>query len=245
MNVQEAQKAIFPKYAAHGDDISQRAVSKAERQGDKAKEKLGSLSTTASTTTMRPTQSTSMIPELISVQRGIVSNVSQSFMALPTEAQHMPPILKRATPAGTQSFNTGIFKSVESYSTPQLQPALERNIAPEYEARSLRSSHSSDSFKSAVSVQEVVEEIAYHVKAVQSVIHAFVVALETLNTLIEKRVQTKERELSAVVEKLNASLDRGSKEIDQSHQQHCQQYGQYYINSFTESRESGSLLLQH
>ncbi len=88
-----------------------------------------------------------------------------------------------------------------------------------------------------MSTKENVNEMVYHVKAVQGVIHAFLIALETLNSPIAKRILVKEGRLYAIAKKLKVSLDEGSKEVEISHKQYCKQHGERYVNSFTESRE--------
>jgi hypothetical protein len=103
--------------------------------------------------------------------------------------------------------------------------------------RSLKSSSSTESFKSAMSLQEEDLNLARKVKAVQSIMHAFRTALEILNNLVDRRIHEKHGELYLAAKTLEDSLDNGSKAIDRKHISNFKQHGPSYIQLFTEPRK--------
>lgn len=98
-----------------------------------------------------------------------VFNITQSFVLLPSAAQ-------MACSQAPEEDNVS---------------SKVNNITSSVGPRSIKSSSSTESFKSAISLQEVDLEIARQVKAIQSLMHAFRTALQVLHSLIEKRMPSK------------------------------------------------------
>jgi len=175
-------------------------------------------------------------------------NVTQSFVVLPSLDQGFPPVIARDTEvtsvststmrdlgrpgdrfqnAGGMNHGRGILKEWKHSTDTKM------NSSPTW---SLKSSSSTESFKSAMSLQEEDLNLARKVKAVQSVMHAFRTALEILNNLVDRRIHDKHGELYLAAKNLEDSLDNGSKAIDRKHISHFKQHGQSYIKLFTEPR---------
>jgi hypothetical protein len=175
--------------------------------------------------------------------------VTQSFAVLPSLDQGFPPVIARDTEmtpvststmqdlcrpgdrfqnANSMNHERGISRD-EKHSTD-----TKMNGSP---TRSLKSSSSTESFKSAMSLQEEDLNLARKVKAVQSVMHAFRTALEILSNLVDRRIHDKHGELYLAAKKLEDSLDNGSKAIDRKHISNFKQHGQSYIQLFTEPRK--------
>jgi hypothetical protein len=104
-------------------------------------------------------------------------------------------------------------------------------------AISLKSSPSVESFKSALSFQDIPTDVTDKVDTVQGILHAFRTALETLETLVRKRILQKDEDLYFAAKNLKLSLSEGEKEVDDVHKFHCEAHGQLYIRSFTEHRK--------
>ncbi len=105
------------------------------------------------------------------------------------------------------------------------------------QAQSLKSSSSTESFKSAKSVQEEDVGAAQNVKSIQSILHAFRTALQVLQTLIENRIREKEGQLFLAAKGLEGLLSEASEEIDQKHDILFRKFGQPYIRTFTGTRK--------
>ena len=103
---------------------------------------------------------------------------------------------------------------------------------------SLKSASSSDSFRSAVSVQESSIDVVYQVEAIYNVLHAFRTALQVLESLIESRLQKKEHDSHSVAKGLRDSLTEGEREIREAHDRNYKLYGPLYIQGFTDFRKS-------
>ena len=99
--------------------------------------------------------------------------------------------------------------------------------------RSIKSSSSTESFKSAVSLQEVGLEVARQVKAIQSLMHAFRTAFQVLHSLIEKRMPSKFGQVYLSAKGLQDSLRARSKEINDKHIEKFREHGIPYIKKFT------------
>jgi hypothetical protein len=97
--------------------------------------------------------------------------------------------------------------------------------------RSLKSSSSSDSFKSAISEQEPDFEI---IREVEGVLHAFRTALEVLEKVM-KRIDEEDKALRIEAEMLNYSLTRGL-DIDQAPGSHQKKHGKAYLRAFRDSQ---------
>jgi hypothetical protein len=112
-------------------------------------------------------------------------------------------------------------------------PSTTRNETSDMESRSIKSSSSTESFKSAISLQEVDLDIARQVKAVQALMHAFRTALQILYNLIESRMPDKSGEVYIAAKELQDSLYDRSKEINDKHLAKSKEYGQIYLGRFT------------
>jgi hypothetical protein len=104
-------------------------------------------------------------------------------------------------------------------------------------AISLKSSPSVESFKSALSFQDIPADVTDKVDTIQGILHAFRTALETLETLVRKRIPQKDENLYFAAEGLKLSLSEGEKEVGDVYKSHCEAHGQLYIRSFTEHRK--------
>ena len=142
-----------------------------------------------------------------------------------------------------QGFNTNAVDSSRFHTMAfVVQPPISNNealmVTAKSKTKSLKSSSSSDSFKSAVSEQNISNDLAKEVKAVQSVMHAFRSALELVGKLIQNRIDTNEEDLYFAARDLESSLADGETEIEVTHKSHCKQHGYRYVESFTDSRKS-------
>jgi hypothetical protein len=172
--------------------------------------------------------------------------VTQSFALLPSPDQGFPPVLARdteRTPVSTSTMcrQEDRFQNADSMNHERGISRDERHSTDakmnDSPTRSLKSSSSTESFKSAMSIQEEDLNLARKVKAVQSVMHAFRTALEILNNVVDRRIHDKHSELYLAAKKLEDSLDNGSKAIDRKHILHFKQHGQSYLQLFTEPRK--------
>lgn len=107
-----------------------------------------------------------------------------------------------------------------------------RTVSLEVEPKSIKSSSSTDSFKSAISLQEADLDIARQVKAVQAVLHAFRTALQILHNLIERRMPGKVGVIYIAAKNLQDSLHDQSEEVDRKHIANFKEDGQSYIQRF-------------
>lgn len=104
-------------------------------------------------------------------------------------------------------------------------------------AQSLRSSSSTEtfaSFTSATSMQSNKDTIDLLMTSIKSVIHAFKVAVETLQSLVDKRFTKGDQVTYLGVKDLEVSLADGIVHIDQRNESYCARYGQSYIEAFKE-----------
>jgi hypothetical protein len=147
-----------------------------------------------------------------------VFSITQSFVLLPSRAQ------------------------MECSQAPEQDgsPSTTRNETSDMESRSIKSSSSTESFKSAISLQEVNLDIARQVKAVQALMHAFRTALQILHNLIERRMPDKSGAVYIAAKELQDSLHDRSKEINDKHLAKFKEYGQIYLGRFT-TKGRGSL----
>jgi len=106
--------------------------------------------------------------------------------------------------------------------------AISRNIASP--PRSLKSSSSSDSFKSAIVEQEPEIEI---IREVEGVLHGFRTALEVLEKVL-KRIDKEDKALRIEAERLNYSLTKGVG-IHQAYGLHHQRHGKAYLSALRNS----------
>jgi hypothetical protein len=104
-------------------------------------------------------------------------------------------------------------------------------------ARRMKPTPSVESFKSALSFQETNNDIVNKIDAVQGILHAFKIALETLENLVQKRIKEKDEELWYAARTLKGSLIDGEEQIGSVHKMHYKDNGESYIKSFTGHRE--------
>lgn len=105
----------------------------------------------------------------------------------------------------------------------------EAMVSKRVRSRSVRSTSSTESFKSAISVQEEELELARKIKAVQSVMHAFTTSLEALENFIERRIRDRRTGVYVAAKSLQECLVNGGRDFDQKHVTHFKQHGQVYI----------------
>ncbi|KAE9381909.1 hypothetical protein N431DRAFT_393601 [Stipitochalara longipes BDJ] len=139
-----------------------------------------------------------------------VFGITQSFVVLPSIAQ-------TACPQGPEK---------DTSSSTSTKACLD--MAP----KSIKSSSSTESFKSAISMQQMDLEVARQVKAVRAVMHAFRTAIQILHNLIERRMPIKRGEIYVAAKALENSLYDRSKEIDERHSANFREHGQVYIEGF-------------
>jgi len=103
---------------------------------------------------------------------------------------------------------------------------------------SLKSSISIDSFKSAVSVQEAStnpgSDVTHGIHAIQSVMHAFRTALETLQKLIDRRIPRTNLNLYSAAGSLSSSLSCSKNRIRELHSSKVQEHEDEYLDAFNE-----------
>lgn len=99
--------------------------------------------------------------------------------------------------------------------------------------RSIESSSSTESFKSAISLQELDLEMARQVKVIQSLMHAFRTALQVLHSLIEKRMPSPIGQAYISAKGLQDSLRARSNETNEKHIEKFKEHGILYIDKFT------------
>ncbi|KUJ18592.1 uncharacterized protein LY89DRAFT_780639 [Mollisia scopiformis] len=158
-------------------------------------------------------------------------HAKRKFMVLPQNVNALSPILTRgAKSSDNRGAGDGACTKVESHSPAEASPRLSNHETRT--SRSLKSSSSSESFKSAISIQEQDLEIARKVKAVQSVLHAFRTALEILGNLIERRIPKFDSSLLDAARVLEASLNKGNTDIDHHHTRHFKKHNREYIEMF-------------
>jgi hypothetical protein len=121
--------------------------------------------------------------------------------------------------------------------TQDVPSSMSRNRTSDTEEKSLKSSSSMESFKSAISLQEADLDLARQVKAIQTVLHAFRTALQILQNLIEKRIPDRDGEVYFAAKDLEGSLQEGSKAIHDKHIGKFKEHGQSYLESFTPFRK--------
>jgi hypothetical protein len=251
---QEAVEAggLLPKYTLHSEQVvlsSGGVELSSTRYEISSQIQCSNIVGTSSTTDEKP------FPTLsrgLDSERSPFSNpfgVTQSFAVLPSLNQRFPPVIARdteMTPVSTSTIqdpylprdrfqNTdGTYHERKILKEGKHSTNTKMNGSP---TRSLKSSSSAESFKSAMSLQEEDLNLARKVKAVQSVMHAFRTALEILNNLVDRRIHDRNGELYLAAKKLEDSLNNGSKAIDSRHISYFKQHGQSYIQLFTEPRK--------
>lgn len=110
---------------------------------------------------------------------------------------------------------------------------LRRTSTSDWGVKSLKSVSSTESFKSAISVQDADLDIARNVKAVQSVLHAFRTALQTLQIMVDRRLHARHGRIYHSAKHLESSLYQYSNEIERVHMGHFKVHGARYIDAFT------------
>ncbi|KAN0122065.1 hypothetical protein V8E51_000391 [Hyaloscypha variabilis] len=113
--------------------------------------------------------------------------------------------------------------------------APEKNATDAYldtATKSVKSSSSTESFKSAISMPQTDIDVARQVKAIRAVIHAFQTALHVLENLIERRLPHREGEIYVTARALQNSLLDRRRELDDRHIANFKECGQLYIEKF-------------
>jgi hypothetical protein len=255
--LKQAQEAVeaggfLPKYTVHSEQVvlsSEGVELSSIRYEMRSQIQCSNIVGTSSAASGKP---------LPTFSRGIDSDrtpfsnpfgVTQSFAVLPSLDQGFPPVIAsntEMTPVSTSTMQDlcrpgdrfqnagGMDHEREILKEGKHSTDTKMNGSP---TRSLKSSSSTESFKSAMSLQEEDLNLARKVKAVQSIMHAFCTALEILSNLVDRRIHEKHGELYLAAKKLEDSLENGSKAIDCKHILHFKQHGQSYIQLFTEPRK--------
>jgi hypothetical protein len=255
--LKQAQEAVevggfLPKYTVRSEQVVRCSEKGLELYSSRYEQ-----STQVQCLKMIPTSSTLDEKATPTLSRGLDSNgtpfsspfsVMQSFVVLPSQPHGFPPVTTRdaeMTPVSTSTTqnlyrpqnkiqDTGSLNHEQDMRNDGLNLTdSKRNCSP----RSLKSSSSNESFKSAISLQEEDLNLARKVKAVQSVMHAFRTALEILNNLVDRRIHDKHGELYLAAKELEDSLDKGSKDIDRTHMSYFKLHGHSYIQLFTKQRK--------
>jgi hypothetical protein len=94
-----------------------------------------------------------------------------------------------------------------------------------------------ESFKSAVSIQDIDYDVARRIKGIQKIMHAFDTALEILENLIRRHLSTKDKELFTAAKELKRTLYKKSQDIDKTHIHHYRSLREDYLRAFTENRK--------
>jgi len=84
-------------------------------------------------------------------------------------------------------------------------------------------------------MQSESETIELQLKSIKSVVHVFKVALETLQSLISKRIRQNDLKLCAAVRQLETLLVDGRRHIEQRNGYYCERYGFKYVQAFSDS----------
>ncbi|KAE8441461.1 hypothetical protein EG329_004954 [Mollisiaceae sp. DMI_Dod_QoI] len=175
-------------------------------------------------------------------QAGLSSNLfhaTTSFVVVPPNINSISSIIKRdeSSTSTIRSISTSE-RALDDDSPPKNARSPCQDSSPQHPgkefaaSRSLKSSSSVESFKSAMSVQEHDLEIARKVKAVQSVMHAFRTAIQILGNLFERRISATGGELAMAAKELESTLNEGSTEVDRCHMNHFKKHGQVYLQLF-------------
>jgi hypothetical protein len=240
---------ILPRYAAYANDIAcagekELDVLAIDCQKVRRRETpTASIGSPVSSEDLAPSEPKAPVSSIIQPYAAL--DMSANLMMLPAhvdETQPLPareiePIMKTdiSSTKLTKGKNSFSIKTIETPTSPQ---KLAGSINFEHTAsRSLKSASSSESFKSAMSVQASNESVASQIKAVQGVMHAFQTALETLESLIAKRILASGIESYPAVNALKMSLREGRGEIEQRNIYHCKRRGHDYVQCFTKSRK--------
>ncbi|KAI9048340.1 hypothetical protein LZ554_008132 [Drepanopeziza brunnea f. sp. 'monogermtubi'] len=176
---------------------------------------------------------------------------TESFMMMPP-AESMPSIssrkaVSRAIEPETRSQND---PPPPEQSMMQVDEVPNARTDHASDTRSLKSSSSSESFESARSILDTQLEVARKVKAIQNVLHAFCIALQVLENLVESRIPEREGSLYSSAMDLEATLNECKNDIDGSHIRHFKEYGHRYIATFTDEHSTkiqslGTSLMQN
>jgi hypothetical protein len=163
----------------------------------------------------------------------------QSFVTIPTVShQSTNATVKCKTVTGP------VFSSLaQSHGTSNRELGDESDIMVEpktatAETKSVKSSSSVESFKSAVSEQSIMQkfDFSHEIKEVKELLGAFRSALDILGNLIERRIHAKQAEVYIAAKDLGASLAAGETQLDLEHKKYCGKHGIHYVRSWTDYR---------
>lgn len=149
-------------------------------------------------------------------------NDAHSFIALPENHERSEPAAQL------------VCKSTSGPLFAKLNPADQAKV-DKSDSQSLRSVSSTESFKSAVSIQKELLDLAQEVKAVKSILHAFRIALETLENLIQRRIPERD-ECYPAARHLKILLVEGQKQVQDTHLVHCETLGTHYAEKCNDSK---------
>lgn len=129
-------------------------------------------------------------------------------------------------------------RKLSSSSGGGIAPVYTDSVTP----TNLRASSSSESFRSAISEQdsENSDIIGSQIRALQSLLHAFQTALDTLESLIARRLSGSATKRYPAAYDLRSSLQKGKTEIERKHEENCESYGHDYLQCFTVSGMSST-----
>lgn len=168
-------------------------------------------------------------------------HATRTLMAFPPNVDTQPAAETRDAKATTTISHD---RDLHGKSSTQPAPVSIHGTTPDVvmdefkTSRSLKSSSSTESFKSAFSILENDFDVAQKVKAVQSVMHAFETAIQILDNLIERRIPKTKASLLKAAEGLGISLNNGKRDINRLHIQHFKRHGDSYIQSFDVNSKS-------
>jgi hypothetical protein len=163
-----------------------------------------------------------------------IFSATQSFVALPHNANVLPRVVTRSANIATRPIDNSGLAGESCNGAANMQQDKDNY----QEFRSLKSTSSMNSFRSALSIQESDLEIAWKVKAVQSAMHAFETSIQILRSLIEKRISKTSTSLFTAANSLQAKLKEAKEEIDRRHVDYYKQHKEAYVSLFNAACES-------
>jgi hypothetical protein len=114
--------------------------------------------------------------------------------------------------------------------------ATDQHVFRTVQTQTLKASPSIDSFKSALSTQQSLDDscISDDVKAIKNVLHALKTAIDNLSVLIKKRLH-KVNDIWREAISLQQSLEYHERSIIRMHQLNCNNLGPAYVSIFNSS----------
>jgi len=164
----------------------------------------------------------------------------QSFVAIPTMSDESTNAKVKCRTVTGPVFSS-LARSHET-SNRELEVESDKTVEPNTAAaktKSVKSSSSVESFKSAVSEQSIVPkyDFSHEIKEVKELLHAFRSALDILGNLIERRIHDRKADVFIAAKNLGASLADGETQLDLEHKKYCRKHGIDYVQSWTDFRQ--------